>query len=92
MERSGRHPLKADTVALRAKLVSEEKGSAFHPRGVSYTAIYGTCYTVQVRHYFLEAPPVPVLLFFACKLMKAFVEASTASMQTSIASMKWRLP
>ena len=33
MERSGRHPPKAVTVDIRAALVSEETGSAFHLRG-----------------------------------------------------------
>ena len=48
MERSGRHLPKAATVANRAALVSEETGSAFHPRGGlgglytnTNTAIYG---------------------------------------------------
>ena len=33
MGRSGRHSSKAATVVVRAALVSEETGSAFHPRG-----------------------------------------------------------
>ena len=32
MEISGRHPPKAATVVIRTALVSEETGSAFHPR------------------------------------------------------------
>ena len=41
MERSGRHPPKAATVVIRPALVSEETGSAFHPRGVLYAVIHG---------------------------------------------------
>ena len=37
MEISGRHPPKAAAVVIRAALVAEENGSAFHPRGVLYT-------------------------------------------------------
>ena len=39
MARSGRHPPKAATVVIRAALVKEETGSAFHPRG---------CYTLTL--------------------------------------------
>ena len=55
MERSGRHPPKAANAVIRAALVSEETGSAFHPinRGVLYTAIYGT-----VSGFWLQADGV----------------------------------
>ena len=50
MERPARHPPKATTaVVIRDALVSEETGSAFHPRGVLCTVIYlvyGTWYLV----------------------------------------------
>ena len=46
MERSGRNPLKAATVVIRAVLVSEETGSAFHPKGGCYTLTLTLSYTV----------------------------------------------
>ena len=39
MERSGRHPPKAATIVVRAALVSEEAGSAFHKGGVIHCHI-----------------------------------------------------
>ena len=54
MERSGPHPLdNAATVVIRAELVLEETGSAFHPGGY-YTLSY------TVNHFVVLVPALSV--------------------------------